>query len=104
MARLAGLKPSPGAWGRIWWDRDAGGTFVAGGLPIPPPGKTYQLWVIAGGKPVSAGVFTVDPRSGVARVRVAPLSAPADTFAVTIEPEGGLPQPSGEMYLAGKPL
>jgi hypothetical protein len=25
-----------------------------------------------------------------------------DVFAVTLEPAGGLPAPSGEMYLAGK--
>lgn len=26
----------------------------------------------------------------------------AEIFAVTLEPAGGLPQPAGEMYLAGK--
>ena len=34
--------------------------FHAFGPPPVPPGQTYQLWWIAGRKPVSAGVFEVD--------------------------------------------
>ncbi len=100
---LAGLKPSPGAEGTMYWRRGGGGIFLAGGLPPPPSGKTYQLWAIAGGKPVSAGVFGVDP-SGSGTLRVSPLAGvpKVDLFAVTLEPAGGLPQPSGEMYLASK--
>ena len=69
-----------------------------------PAGKTYQLWAIAGkNPPVSAGVFGVDAK-GTGGLRVAPLSGvgKVDVFAVTLEPAGGLPAPSGEMYLAGK--
>jgi len=102
---LAGLKPSPAASARIWWHRTAGGFFVASGLPAPPSGKTYQLWVIAEGKPVSAGVFDVDPKgSGVLQVRALPGAEKVEMFAVTLEPAGGLPQPSGAMYLAGKAI
>lgn len=101
---LAGLEPSPGAKGRMMWHATAGGLFVAAGLPPAPEGKTYQLWAITGqGPPVSAGVFAVDP-SGTGGLRVPPLSGVSrvDVFAVTIEPTGGLPAPSGAMYLAGK--
>jgi anti-sigma-K factor RskA len=102
---LAGLPPSPGASARMWWNEPRrAGYFVASGLPAVPAGKTYQLWVVvAGGKPVSAGVFPVDPR-GEAALRVGPMPAaePAEIFAVTLEPAGGLPAPSGPMYLAGK--
>jgi anti-sigma-K factor RskA len=100
---LAGLEPSPTASARMWWHRTAGGFFVASGLPAPPSGKTYQLWVIAERKPVSAGVFDVDPKgSGILQVKPLPGVDKAEMFAVTLEPAGGLPQPSGEMYLAGK--
>jgi anti-sigma-K factor RskA len=101
---LGGLEPSPGASARMWWNETSrAGYFVATGLPAVPAGKTYQLWVVAGGKPISAGTFPVDPR-GEATLRVGPMpaAAPAEVFAVTLEPAGGLPAPSGPMYLAGK--
>lgn len=100
---LAGLKPSPATRGRMWWNPEAGGIFVANALPVPPPGKTYQLWAIAGGKPLSAGTFDVD-RQGTGGLRVKPLpgTQKVDVFAVTLEPAGGRPQPSGEMVLASK--
>src|SRR5438093_525097 len=77
---------------------------VAAGLPPAPEGKTYQLWAIVGkSPPVSAGVFTVDA-GGTGSLRVPPLTGvgKVDIFAVTLEPAGGLPAPSGKMYLAGK--
>jgi hypothetical protein len=100
---LDGLKASPGARGWVWWRQNGGGFFVANGLPAAPAGKTYQLWAIAGGTAVSAGVFMVDPK-GSATLRVKPLAGvgKVEMFAVTLEPVGGLPKPSGQMYLVGK--
>ena len=101
---LAGLKPSPEARARMFWNERAGGYFVAAGLPVPPSGKTYQLWAIAGkNAPVSAGVFGVDAK-GTGGLHVPQLAGvgKVEVFAVTLEPAGGLPAPSGEMYLAGK--
>ena len=101
---LAGLTPAPAARARMMWHAQAGGVFVATGLPAPPEGKAYQLWAIAGGNaPVSAGVFTVDAAgTGSLAVRPLPGVAAVNAFAVTLEPAGGLPAPSGEMYLLGK--
>lgn len=100
---LAGLKPSPAARGRMWWNPEAGGIFVASALPAAAPGKTYQLWAIAGGRPVGAGVFGVDSKgAGGLRVRPLPGARKVDAFAVTLEPAGGLPQPSGETYLRSR--
>ncbi|HTK89481.1 MAG TPA: anti-sigma factor [Verrucomicrobiae bacterium] len=104
MVALGGQSPSPGAHARMLWHEKAGGLLVAAGLPAPPPGKAYQLWAIAGtSAPVSAGVFTVDPK-GTGSLRVPPLPGVSrvDVFAVTLEPEGGAPAPTGAMYLAGK--
>ncbi len=101
---LAGLRPAPAAKARIFWHARAGGLLIAAGLPAPPEGKTYQLWAIAGkNAPVSAGVFGVDAK-GTGSLRVPPLPGlgKVDVFAVTLEPAGGLPAPSGAMYLAGK--
>ena len=101
---LAGQAPAPTARARMMWHEKAGGVFVATGLPAAPAGKAYQLWAIAGSNaPVSAGVFTVDA-SGVGSLSVRPLPgvSTVNAFAVTLEPAGGLPAPSGEMYLLGK--
>ena len=101
---LSGLPPAPGAKARILWHATAGGVLVAQGLPPAPEGKAYELWAIAGkGAPVPAGVFTVDAK-GVGSLRVAPLQSGevVDTFAVTLEPAGGVPAPTGSMYLVGK--
>jgi len=101
---LAGLEPAPSARARMIWNAPAGGLFVASGLPVAPEGKTYQLWAIAGkSAPVSAGVFEVDAQ-GAGSLRVPPLPGvdKVDVFAVTLEPAGGLPAPSGKMFVAGK--
>jgi anti-sigma-K factor RskA len=72
-------------------------------LPPLPEDRTYQAWVIPDEVPVPVGVF--DPEAnGFARheaTDVAGLDAPV-TVAVTIEPRGGLPQPSGPIVLAGR--
>lgn len=101
---LAGQAPAPTARARMMWHEKAGGVFVATGLPAAPAGKAYQLWAIAGSNaPVSAGVFSVDA-SGAGSLSVRPLPGvtTVNAFAVTLEPAGGLPAPSGEMYLLGK--
>jgi anti-sigma-K factor RskA len=100
---LAGLGPAPQAAGHTYVNprrRDA--LFYAFDLPALPQEKTYQLWYIAGGKPVSAGTFAVDER-GTASVRVerVPDVGGIQAWAVTVEPAGGVPQPTGEMVLKG---
>jgi anti-sigma-K factor RskA len=73
------------------------------GLPPAPAGKTYALWTIVGGTPRPAGLFGVDA-AGRGTHRIAPVStgAPARVFAVTVEPEGGVPAPTGPIVLASK--
>ena len=103
LVSLAGLAPHPQAQGRIIWNARAGGLLVAADLPPPPAGKIYELWAIAGGKPLPAGLFTVDAE-GKGSLAVAPLPgvATVDVFAVTLEPAEGVQSPTGAMYLASK--
>jgi len=99
---LAGLGPSPEARGHTFVNPERGkAVFYAFDLPGLTPDKTYQLWWIEGGKPVSAGTFDVDERgAGSVQVERAPRGA-TDAWAVTIEPRGGVPQPTGAMVLKG---
>ncbi|MBM4336679.1 MAG: anti-sigma factor [Deltaproteobacteria bacterium] len=71
-------------------------------LPPVPDGRTYQLWVIVGEQPQSAGLFRSDS-SGEAKydsARLQDLDGPV-TVAVTLEPAGGAPRPTGPLVLAG---
>jgi len=69
-------------------------------LPPLPHGKTYQLWVIPD-KPVSAGTFMVDSGNKTRLViKAAPDWTSVSRFAVSIEPEGGRPQPTGDIFLS----
>ncbi|HYH47849.1 MAG TPA: anti-sigma factor [Thermoanaerobaculia bacterium] len=100
---LAGLEGASEAEGRTFVDPAARrAVFVATNLPQPEAGKTYQLWFIGAGGPVSAGVFEVDAagRGSLEVNDLAPVEEIA-AWAVTIEPDGGLPQPSGPAVLKG---
>ena len=103
---LAGLKPTPEASAWLLWNATTRqGLLLARGLPAPPAGHAYELWALAGARPVPAGVFGVDP-SGRALLRLPQLPADQsfDAFAVTLEPAGGVPAPTGPMHLHGKVL
>jgi len=85
--------------GRLVWHDDRGGYLLVASVPPPPAGRVYELWTISGGQPRPAGVFTVDA-SGRATHAVAATRAPVQAFAVTVEPEGGVPAPTGAPVLA----
>jgi len=102
---LGGQGPQPGARAKVFWSEKAKrGIVVAGNLEPLPPDRQYQLWVFVDGKPVDAGVFDADP-AGRALFESKDLAAikTAQNFAVTVEPRGGLPQPSGPIVLLGSP-
>jgi len=100
---LAGLQAAPEARARVVWHAGRGeAVLVASGLTPAPPGKAYELWIIAKAAPVPAGVFQVDAQGrAVFRLPAGLEFAGVKTFAVTVEPEGGTLAPTGAMVLAG---
>jgi len=100
---LGGTEKSPKSSGKILWDpKEKRALFYATHLPAVPSGKTYQLWIIAGNKPFDAGVFSVDhDGNGFLKVDLLSEADKDQKFAVTLEPAGGVPQPTGEMHLLG---
>jgi len=64
--------------------------------------KTYQLWLVpTQGNPISAGVFNADAtHTDHFMMKLTPGITPK-AFAVTLEPAGGRPQPTGPMVLVG---
>lgn len=103
-AALAGTQVARSARAKLVFSEATGeAILVAADLPPAPAGKAYQLWYIAEGKPPMPGsVFTTDQSGrGELRERIPPEGRRAQVFAVTLEPAGGLPAPSGEIYLKG---
>ncbi len=79
---------------RIW--------LYSANLPECPTGMAYQLWAIDQ-KPVSLGTFHIDSgEMAHLLVKRMPEFERARKFAVSLEPAGGRPQPSGPIYLAGQ--
>lgn len=107
LAMLVGLQQDANARAKILWNPNySKGMFYVNSLPPLPSEKSYQLWVIGAQGPVSAGVFDTS-NQGSAVVTISKIDSPVPNvlqFAVTIEPRGGLPKPSGSIVLAGKPL
>jgi len=97
---LGGLAAAPGASARVVWNEKAGGRLYVSGLPPAPSGKTYELWMIAGAAPRPAGTFDVDPAGRAAHPVPPADDGPVKVFAVTVEPAGGVPAPTGPMVLA----
>jgi hypothetical protein len=102
---LVPVGPATGARGQIVWEPIGGGTLVVSGLPQPPAGRTYQLWLgsIDLGNRVSAGLLAVDSQ-GAGTLRVAPPRATwaADIFGITMERQGGAREPSDDLVLVGE--
>jgi len=101
---LAGQPPvAPGASARAFWSRSRGMVFTASNLPPLPAGRVYQLWVVTKEPaPLSAGLLTPDAQGGVNETFSTPADIPQPVaLAVTIEPAGGVPAPTGEKYLIG---
>ena len=98
---LAGQPPAPGAAGRVFWSPRHGLVFAATNLPALPPGRVYQLWIVADA-PISAGIAQPgNPGNFNVVTATAAQKDKAKAFAVTIEPEGGRPAPTGAMFLLG---
>ena len=69
-------------------------------------GKTYQLWLITDRKKmISVGVFAVKDAQGEVvnpKVPAIPPDSGAVQFAaVTVEPDGGMPQPTSAPVMTG---
>jgi len=101
---LAGQAKAPQAAGRAYWSASRGLIFTATNLPALAAGQQYQLWVIPPGRsPVSAGLLDLDAGGRASVIVDSATAAQVGTVAVTIEPAGGVPQPTGDMVLAGTP-
>jgi anti-sigma-K factor RskA len=94
---------APRSGGQVFWRRDQQTWLVhVFELPRLPEGRAYQLWFVAGGRAVPAGLIATDPEGhGIVVVPVPEGIRNATHAAVSVEPEGGSPQPTGPIVLLG---
>jgi hypothetical protein len=91
----------PPGQAHVMYNARMGMGVYAGQLAPAPAGKSYQLWLVtATGTKVSAGLVNVNQQAASVIMHLAP-GLTAKAFAVTLEPEGGMPQPTGPMVLVG---
>jgi len=98
---MSGIE-TPQAHAKVVWNTEAQTWEVhIKNLPPPPSDKDYQLWYVTKDAKINAAVFSTD-NSGRGELK---LSLPAEALhglsatAVTLEPKGGSPQPTGKFYL-----
>ena len=90
--------------GHMFWDQTRNTwTLVAHDMPTLESGRAYQLWLVTSKGKISAGTFASNT-SGDAMMRSTyPLSAAElRAVAVTEEPAGGMPQPTGPMIMVAQ--
>jgi len=106
VVNLAGQGERAQAAARVFWDRGRDTwRLYAADLPPAGQGKTYQLWLITATDKISAGTFSASvpvTEAASGSVRVPQDAGPVIAAAITDEPEGGSPQPTGSILLMGR--
>src|SRR3984957_2116965 len=101
---LASQPGQPQGAAHVMYNTKMGMLMYEGKIPPAPAAKSYELWVIpTDGKPINAGDFNpITGRSDHWMMKMPPGVEPK-MFAVTLEPQGGMPQPPGPMVPQGSP-
>lgn len=98
---LAHQQGTPPGSAHVLYNARMGIVVYSGVISPAPSDKSYQLWLVPdSGAPVSAGLVEADQESGAAVAHL-PQGLAAKAFAVTLEPKGGRPQPTGPKVLVG---
>ncbi len=99
------LSPQPGmpkGTAQVMYNQKMGMLMYEGELEPAPSNKSYQLWLVpAQGNPISAGVFSPGNDKANHFMVKLPEGVTPKAFAVTLEPVGGRPQPTGPKVLVG---
>jgi anti-sigma-K factor RskA len=99
---LAQQPGMPAGNAHVSYNPKTGELMYDGALAPAPADKSYQLWLVpVNGTPINAGVF--NPAVGMPDhwMVALPAGTAPKAFAVSLEPSGGKPQPTGPMVLVG---
>ncbi|MPR35176.1 anti-sigma factor [Salmonirosea aquatica] len=102
VVRMPGLDKAPESIVVALWNQKTNDVLLdVQNLPVAPAGKQYQLWTIVDGKPVDMGMLDQEFSNRLLHMKSSSPNAVA--FAITLEKEGGSPNPTmEEMYVMGK--
>jgi anti-sigma-K factor RskA len=100
---LSPASAPPVPHGKAFYNREKGLLLYTTNLHSLPANRTYELWLIpTAGKPVDVGIFNTDAQGNGHLIQISlPQGLTAKAFAVTVEPAGGVPAPTGSMVLVG---
>jgi anti-sigma-K factor RskA len=89
--------------GRMFWNPSSNDwTMVVYTMGPPKPGMTYQVWLITDSTKISAGTFQPDSTGHAFMQAKYALGRNAlKAVAVTEEPAGGMPSPTGPIIVSG---
>lgn len=93
------------AVGNLAWNKTSNDAMLyVSNLRELPDENVYQLWVLHKDNSVmeAMGTFNVNP-DGTYMLTIGCMPKPSDTKAIyiTMEPQGGMPEPTGNKYLSG---
>lgn len=89
--------------GKMMWNPTTNDwIIVTYSMKQPRPGMTYQVWLVTETTQISAGTFRPDANGKtMMHARYAIPRNALRSVAITEEPEGGMPAPTGPMVVAG---
>jgi anti-sigma-K factor RskA len=89
-AQSAAASVAGGGEATLHWSESVGeAVLVSDDLPTIDEGKTFELWYVRDGAPISAGLFSTD--DGDATAVLSGAMHAGDVIAVTVEEAGGAP-------------
>jgi anti-sigma-K factor RskA len=101
--RMAAIRQGEAA-ATIYWDTLTKDVYLKiNNMPAPASGKQYQLWALLpeeGAAPVDLGVFDIRQERTLIRMKNV---RDAKAFAITLEPKGGVPKPTGAPMVSTEP-
>jgi len=88
---------------KLMWDEETSGALLmVSKIPELKEGMEYQIWCMEDGKPFSLGTFKVNKKGQtMMEIDFMPKPSKEMQLLVTLEPEGGMPHPTGATYLVG---
>jgi anti-sigma-K factor RskA len=102
MFSLAGQRVAPAANARVFLSPEQHRAVVFfSNLPANAADHSYQLWIIRADqtKPQSAGVFDATNGNATVTVENVPVGTELKALAVTLEPRGGVEQPTNSNFI-----